>query len=114
MDFLRDIVLIAHLLGMAAILGPWLGGLRATSKRVTSVMVWGARAQIVTGVLLVGLAYAGDGEPHHWKFALKLLLALAVVGAAESNAKKTASVERAWWFIGVVALAAVTVAVMWR
>src|SRR6478752_5779168 len=47
------VLVVLHLLGAAAIIGPWLAAPR--SGRIRMVMVWGARAQLVTGILLVGL-----------------------------------------------------------
>ena len=49
-------------------------------------IVWGARAQLVTGLLLVGIASAikdDDHEVNNTKIAVKLVIALGVVAAAE-------------------------------
>ncbi len=76
---------------MAAILGGWFA--TRTSPRVHPAMLWGARAQIVTGLILVGLAEAGigtDGEPvNHPKIGVKLVVALAVAALVEvANARQ--------------------------
>lgn len=112
MDLVRDILLVAHLLGLAAIMGPVLAQLRSSTKSITPVMVWGARAQIVTGVLLAGLVSMGD-DANHWKIGTKLLLALAVAGVAESQARKAGSNARAYWIIGGLTLVVIAVAVIW-
>ena len=113
MEFLRYTFLTLHIIGAAAIIGPALEQLRADTKRITTVMVWGARAQLLTGIALVGLAYANDFEPDNTKIAVKLLIALAVVGIAESQRKKGA-VTWAFWAVFGLTIANVVVAVFWR
>ena len=114
MDALRYILLVLHFIGLAAIVGPFLDQLRADTKRVTTAMVWGARAQILTGVALVGLAYANDHEPDNAKIAVKLLIALAVVALAEMNRKKAGDIGWAYWAIGALTTLNIIVAVAWH
>lgn len=113
MTVLRIVLLVLHLVGAAAILGPALEQLTAKVKRITTVMVWGARAQIVTGLGLVGVAYATDHEPDHVKLAFKLLVALAVAGLAEASRKRENPVV-AYWLVSGLTLANVIIAVAWR
>lgn len=114
METLTDVLLILHLIGMAAIFGPFLGQWTAKAKRITMTMVWGARAQLVTGLALVGMAYANDDEPDNTKIAVKLLIALAIVGIAEANRKKSGSVKTAWWLVGGLTIVNIIVAVVWH
>jgi hypothetical protein len=113
MGLVRDFLLIAHFVGLAAILGGFLEQWRAHPRAITAVMVWGARAQVITGLALTGLLYAGGDEPDHVKIAVKLVIALAIAGIAESQRKKTGPVDRAWLLIGVLTLVNVGVAVIW-
>ncbi len=89
MDLLTKLVLALHLLGMAAVVGGWLVARRGSSFPVT--VLWGARAQLVTGLALVGLAEASK-EPgqalSYAKITVKLLVALAVVAMAEIGAAR--------------------------
>ena len=62
MDLLHKILLFLHLLGMAAVVGGWIA-IRA-GRTVTPVVVWGARAQLVTGLLLV--AFASTNTTDDW------------------------------------------------
>lgn len=114
MDVLRDILLILHFIGLAAILGPFLGQLAAKTKTITKTMVWGARAQLLTGLALVAVAYASDHEPDHVKVAVKLLIALAVVGICEATNKKSGSIATAWWVVGALTTVNIAVAVVWN
>ena len=47
MSVVIGVLVVLHLLGAAAIIGPWLAAPRA--GRIRMAMVWGARAQVVTG-----------------------------------------------------------------
>ena len=77
-------VVVLHLLGAAAIIGPWLAAPR--SGRIRMAMVWGARAQVVTGIVLVGL-HEMSSDPadalNRTKIGVKLLVALACAACAE-------------------------------
>jgi hypothetical protein len=89
MDFAYKILVALHLLGMAAVVGGWIAS--RSGRVVTPVVVWGARAQIVTGLLLVGLAEAlkDEGETLNYaKIGVKLAVALVVAGAAEIGAAR--------------------------
>jgi len=114
MELLRDIFLILHLIGLAAILGGFLEQWSSSKRAISTVMVWGARAQILTGLALVGLIYANDGEPDNTKIAVKLVIALAIVGVAEANKKKDSPPAVAWWMVGLLTLVNIAVAVIWR
>jgi Na+-transporting NADH:ubiquinone oxidoreductase subunit NqrD len=114
MSALRYTLLVLHFIGLAAILGPFLDQLRADTKRITTAMVWGARAQIITGLALVGVAYASDHEPDHVKIAVKLVIALAIAGIAESMRKKTTDISWAYWTVGALTIVNIAVAVAWR
>src|SRR5690349_19991824 len=95
MEVVRYLLITDHLLGMAAIVGGWFTVLRA--PRVMPSMVWGARAQIVTGVLLWGILESGaaddSGYPDRVKLTVKLLVALVLTGLAEANVNHDDSVN---------------------
>ncbi len=112
MQALRYVLLVLHFVGLAAIIGPALDQLRAKTKTITMAMVWGARAQIVTGIALVGMMYANDVEPDNVKITVKLVLALAIAGIAESQRKKAP--VWAYWAVAVLTLVNIVVAVVWR
>ncbi|WP_084103513.1 hypothetical protein [Demequina sp. NBRC 110056] len=114
MDALRYALLIGHFIGLAAILGPFLEQLRSDTKRISMTMVWGARAQILTGLALAGLAFASDDyEPDHVKIAVKFVVALAIAGLAEVGRKKEAP-QTFWLLIGLLTIVNIVVAVVWR
>jgi hypothetical protein len=113
-EALQTVVIITHLVGMAAILGGALEQWPAGKRGVSSVMVWGARAQIVTGIALVGLMQAVEpDEANNTKFAVKLLVALAIAALAEMGFRR-AKADRMWAGVLVLTLINVTVAVAWH
>lgn len=116
MDLVYDLLVILHLLGMAAVVGSWLGVLR--SPRVVPGMVHGALLQVVTGLALVGLREGGAvddaGELDHAKIGVKLVVALVVAALAWVNRKRADSVPPALVHaIGGLALVNVVIAVLW-
>ena len=80
MEIVERVLVLLHLLGMAAIIG---SAVFVVRDRVTPALLWGARAQVVTGLVLVGLAEAGDDPVNHAKIGVKLVVALAVAACAE-------------------------------
>src|SRR6478752_2331213 len=84
MSVVIGVLVVLHLLGAAAIIGPWLAAPR--SGRIRMAMVWGARAQLVTGILLVGLHEMSSDpadELIRAKIGVKLVIAVACVACAE-------------------------------
>ena len=51
MDLVYNLLVVLHLLGMAAVVGGWVAV--RSGRTVTAPIVWGARAQLVTGLALV-------------------------------------------------------------
>jgi hypothetical protein len=85
MEFVEHLFVLAHLLGMAAVIG---SAVFVARGRSTPALVWGARAQLVTGLVLVGLAEMGDESVDHAKIGVKLGVAIAVAACAEIAAAK--------------------------
>ena len=115
MEILERLFLLAHLLGMAAVVGSAVFVARGVA---TPALVWGARAQLVTGLVLVGLNEAADDELNTTKVAVKLLVALAVVACAEIAAagerKGRGSRAQLVSAAGALALLNTAIAVLWR
>ncbi len=81
-------------------------------------MLWGARAQIIAGLALVGLAEAAlDNELNHIKIGVKLIVALVAAWLVEKGSAKArrdevvpaAMVHAA----GTLAMLNAAVAVLW-
>ena len=87
MEILVGLAVVLHLLGMASIAGGWLATYLGAARGL-NVLVWGARAQLLIGLLLVGLVQMNKEDLNWAKIAVKLVVALAVVACAEiANAR---------------------------
>ena len=114
MDVLINVFVVLHLLGMAAIVGGWTA--HRAGATAMSPIVWGARAQILTGLILVGLDEANDDPVNHVKIGVKLLVALAVVACAEiarGRAKRDQPSSQLLDAAGLLAILNVAIAVLW-
>lgn len=115
MDILNSVILLFHILGTAALVGGWL----ATFRKPT-VLQWqhiGAWVQLVSGLLLVGLAEMGDGPVNHMKIGIKLVILIAVVVTAIIGRRKVAKNEPVpkgiAHSVGGLALINTAIAVLW-
>src|SRR5690606_4829527 len=81
METLYDLIVVTHLLGMAALVGGYLVAATRGGAAVVpnGVMLWGARLQVVTGLVLAGLVEQVRDEPNYTKIGIKLVVALVVV-----------------------------------
>jgi hypothetical protein len=87
MELVRDITLITHFIGLGLILGPFIVQMRAHSGYYFGWVMTGSIVQLVTGLLLTGLAemrLADDPDlsVNHTKIAVKSMIATVIVIAA--------------------------------
>ncbi|MGO2051744.1 hypothetical protein CQ010_02970 [Arthrobacter sp. MYb211] len=115
MDFLTLILVFLHILGAAAIFGGWLANFKTPT---VNVWQWyGAIAQLITGLALVGMAEAGDGDVNHMKIGVKVVIAIAILVAAFIGRKKVKAGEEVSTGIahatGGLALINIAIATLW-
>jgi hypothetical protein len=116
MEPVIGVFVVLHLLGMAAILGGWLA-IRLGAPRGLMPLVWGARAQVVIGLVLVALNEFNREELNNVKIGVKLVVALAVAACAEiANARARKGSEQPALVNAAAGLAVVNmlVAVLWQ
>lgn len=116
MEFLIGVLVVLHLLGMAAILGGWLA-MRLGAPRGLLALVWGARAQVLIGLALVALNELNHEDLNNVKVGVKLLVALAVVTCAEiarARAKKGVDQTPLVTAAAALTLVNVLIAVLWQ
>ncbi|KJF21551.1 hypothetical protein C7T36_29095 [Rhodococcus sp. AD45-ID] len=115
MSFLYNIFVVIHLLGMAALVGSYFTVLKA--PKITEVMVWGARLQFLSGLIIVGLGEGAlDKNYIHAKIAVKLVLSLAIVALAEitrARQKKGQPNPNLVHVVGGLSVVTVFVAALW-
>lgn len=113
MELLRLVLLYAHLIGFALLLGgavtQWLAG----PIRINRAMLTGVAVQLVTGIALAAPLRGDDPEPHPAKLAVKLVVAVLIAIMVWASRKRT-EVNRGH-FAGIVGLtlANAAVAVFW-
>lgn len=113
MHLALQLIVLAHLVGFAALLGGVLAQLRSVEPEVTGVMLWGGLAELVTGVVLVVLQLTGAGAVAWWPVGIKLVTTVFVVLLLVRN-RRFLSVPRGLCaLIGMLTLGAAAVAVLW-
>jgi hypothetical protein len=116
LDLVRHVILAAHFLGLAAIVGAFFVQMRAKDGFATGVVLAGAITQIVTGLALVGVRQASDLEVDNVKIAVKLGIAVVVLVAAivaHVQKRRGGKVKPAFHTAGGLAIVNVLVAVLW-
>ncbi|KAA9143534.1 hypothetical protein F6B41_25530 [Microbacterium lushaniae] len=118
MEILRYAMLVAHFVGLAAVVGGYIFQLRAPGSLRLAPMLTGAIVQLVTGVLLVFSRIRLDLDVNEAKIAVKLGLAvlvlLAVIGASAAQRRDLRFPTRVLFHAaGVLAIGNVVVAVVW-
>jgi hypothetical protein len=105
------VLVFAHLLGMAAVVGGYIAGLKASPQRLTAGITHGTLLQFLTGVLLVGLAEMGTDEVNHTKYGIKIAVTAVILLLAWPRRKDVSIASNTYHAIGVLALLNVAVAV---
>ncbi|NKZ02036.1 hypothetical protein [Nocardiopsis alborubida] len=112
MDILNSALVFLHMIGLAGIIAGFLMQVITDNPKSTKVLLHSSLLQLVTGLLLVGVAEMADlGEMNHVKIAVKLLVALAVVVVGVLNLRKPA--KNLAIIAGVLAIVNIGVAVFW-
>jgi hypothetical protein len=114
MEPLRLILLYAHLLGFAVLLGAAVAQYVAKPLRINAPMIWGAGAQLVTGIALSAPLRDDGAEPHPAKLAVKLVVALMIFAMVFFSRKREAVNSGHFLAIIGLTLANAAVAVFWR
>ena len=79
MDFIHSLVLAAHFIGMAIIIGPFLMQMRSRANFAFNWVFGGTIVQLASGLILVvllELAATADEPVNHAKVGVKLTIAL--------------------------------------
>ena len=127
MELVRDITLIIHFLGLAMIIGPFLIQMRAHTGYAFSWVLAGGTVQLLTGLLLTGLAEMRladdpDVSVDHTKIAVKTVLALVIFVVALIAYRRQKKIEPGasqrsllplLHVAGALAIANVFIAVLW-
>jgi hypothetical protein len=113
MDFVYNLILILHFIGLASVVGGFLVQMRSAERGVNPAMWHGALTQLVTGVILVGLAEMQDEDVDHAKIGVKLAITLVITVLAFVGRKKPLPQTGMWAAIGALSIANIFIAVLW-
>jgi hypothetical protein len=113
MDFVENALRFLHLLGMAALFGGAFVQVKSSERVVNNAMLHGALTQVVTGLLLVGIAESGDDPVNHVKIGVKFALGVVIALLVFANRKKAQIPGGLYFGLGGLILVTVGVAVFW-
>lgn len=113
MEIARDALLLLHLVGFGALFGGAFVQVRDDVKVVNSAMLHGALIQVLSGVLLVGVIEADEGEVNQTKIAVKLVVALVIAVLCWVNRRKESVPNGLFYALLALTLGNAAVAVFW-
>ena len=113
MDFLRELLLVLHILGFAALLGGLLVQARSPEKTVNALMRDGAGTAFVAGLLLVGVLEADDVEVNNAKIAVKGVIGLVILVLVMANMRKPRIPNGLYLGLLALTVANIAVAIFW-
>lgn len=120
MEFVYNLILILHFIGLASVVGGFLVQMRSADKGVNPAMLHGAITQLVTGLLLVGLPEMGAVVPYpgweswdHVKIGVKLAITIVITVLAIIGRRKNPPQVALWGAIGGLSVANIFIAVLW-
>jgi hypothetical protein len=111
MDAAQLVLVFIHLLGMAAVVGGYFAGIRSVPKRLSAGMVHGSLLQLVSGVLLLGLAEMGTEPVNHAKFGIKIALTIVLLLISWPRRRDQEIPSGTYHAVGILALTNVAIAV---
>jgi cytochrome bd-type quinol oxidase subunit 2 len=117
MGFLHDVLTLLHFVGFAALFGGFFTQLKAKEPVVNAAMLHGALTQLVTGVLLVGLASGikdDDFTVDNAKIAVKLVIVLIITAMVFVYRRRPSISRGTLMTIGGLTLLNAVVAVFWH
>lgn len=114
MQILHDVFFLLHLLGLAGVVGGFLGQVSSPSPKVTAMMQHGAWTQLVSGLVLVAVAELGTEPPNHVKIGIKLALLLVAIALVLLNRKAENVPRTTFLALGAAELLAMLLAIFWH
>lgn len=116
MRVLIDFFVALHIIGIAALLGGFLGQLKAMSAgtaRFVPGMPHGALTMLVTGIALVGLDQA-DGHPvNNIKIGIKLAILVIILGIVYVKRDEEKAEKGLFAAVGALTAVNIFIATLW-
>jgi heme A synthase len=113
MEILRQVLLVIHILGFAALIGGLIVQAGSPERVVNEAMRDGVGTAFLAGIALVGVLQADDVEVNNTKIAVKGLIGLLLLILVMANARKERIPQGLWAGLLLLSVANVCVAVFW-
>lgn len=113
MEIVKDLVVLVHFMGWAALFGGLLVQAKAPEKVVNGLMRDGSGTAFVAGLALVAIAEMGDGEVNHAKVGVKFAIGFIILGLVMANVRKPTISDNLFWAILGLTVVNMAVAVIW-
>lgn len=114
MQLAHQLLVLFHLIGLAALFGGFLVQIRSREPEVNASMLNGSFTLLITGVALVALDEVGPDPLNYVKIAIKLVITAVILVLVAKN-RKFATIPRGLWgLIGALTIANAAVAVLWQ
>jgi hypothetical protein len=113
MELLRQILLVIHILGFAALIGGLLAQAGSPERVVNGAMRDGVGTAFLAGIALVGVLEADDQPINYTKIAVKGLIGLVLLILVMANTRKERIPQGLWAGLLLLSVANVCVAVLW-
>ncbi|MFL6063895.1 MAG: hypothetical protein ACJ72G_04430 [Friedmanniella sp.] len=114
MQVAHQVLVLAHLIGFAALLGGVLSQGRSGQPEVTGTMLWGGCVELATGVALVVLTVVTGGPVDWGPASVKLVTTLFLVLLLVRNRRFLSIPRGLWALIGGLALVSAGLSVLWQ
>jgi hypothetical protein len=114
MQFLYNLLVVLHFVGLASLLGGFLVQMSSATKGINMSMFHGALTQLVTGLGLAGILSAellADETVDHTKIGIKLGVTLAVLVVVLIGRKSTTDAKSMWATVGGLTMLNIVIAV---
>lgn len=113
MEFLRELLLFLHIVGVAVLLGGFFAQIGKSDLRITPGMFHGALVMLITGLGLVGVREADELPVDHAKIGAKLAVLIAIFVIILVNRGKEKIGVGPWLSVGLLGILNVGLAVFW-
>ncbi|MEY3406995.1 MAG: hypothetical protein RL038_56 [Actinomycetota bacterium] len=108
MEIVKDIALVLHFIGLAALFGGWMTQLKAETKLVTPTMMHGAYTMLASALVLGGLV---EEDTNHIKLAIKGLVLIGILALLIAGKRKDSIDKSVYFTIGLLTFTNIFIAV---
>lgn len=113
MEIVQNLMVLLHFVGFAALFGGAFTQIKGPDRKINAAMFHGALTQVITGLILVGLAEMGDGDVNHMKIGIKSLVLVVILVLVLVNRKKEKAPNGMFFAILALTLLNAGIAVFW-